>query len=275
MRSFIAKINREQIKDGEPGGAPPPATPPPATPPAEPPKAPVEPPAAPAAETDQFGYPIEKKPGDPPATPPVDPAAPPKLPDAKDLKENQTGYELDESKVEPPPAEPPKAPTEPPPPPTEFDKKFEKLPKPVAEEAKAEAKELGLEGEQLDKYVSRREVMVARNVAARQEAQRQAQADVQRQRAAWRDELVKDPTFGGQNFQANVVKAQKVLDDVMPATKKILTETKTVLPPYVMRDLASLYDRLHKSSTFTHGDPPAPPEPPAKDKLSEALEFYT
>lgn len=80
------------------------------------------------------------------------------------------------------------------------------------------------------------------------------------QKKAWRDELMKDAEFGGENFDKNVDRVEKVLQNYMPNTKKILTEKGSMLPPYIMRDFLGLAKALNPTTTLVTGSPAAPKE---------------
>lgn len=80
---------------------------------------------------------------------------------------------------------------------------------------------------------------------------------VKEQRSAWKGELQGDPEFGGENFDKNVDRVNKVLDKYMPDTKKILTERGTMLPPYIMRDFLKLDKILNPTAKLPTGEPPA------------------
>lgn len=93
-------------------------------------------------------------------------------------------------------------------------------------------------------------------------AAKQADAEFEKQQAkavadlkiSWDKELRTDPTFGGEKFAHNVQKAEKVLSEFMSATKKELTARGSMLPPYVMRDLAKLADHLYGSENLVNGE---------------------
>ena len=87
----------------------------------------------------------------------------------------------------------------------------------------------------------------------------------------WHDELLKDPHFGGEKFNHSVKRVNKLLNEFLVETKNKLTEAGSMLPPYVMRDLAKLADRVYKTESFTQGEPPKPKEEP---KENDPLAFY-
>ena len=85
----------------------------------------------------------------------------------------------------------------------------------------------------------------------------QAQRD-QEIRSGWMTELKSDPEFGGENFDLNVDKAEKVLEKYLPNLKKALTERGNMMPPYIMRDLLSLSKTLNPTTDLVGGDPSKP-----------------
>lgn len=87
----------------------------------------------------------------------------------------------------------------------------------------------------------------------------------------WYEELKADPTFGGDKFDHNIKQVTKVVQEFMPNTKKVLTDNKMMMPPYVMRDLVKLAEHLYSSDRLNQGDPPKPPETNESD---DPLDFY-
>jgi hypothetical protein len=96
------------------------------------------------------------------------------------------------------------------------------------------------------------------------------EAAVKKQRAEWKQELQKDTTFGGDNFDANVARVEKFLEKNLPETKKMLTERRSMLPPYIMRDLLGLVKAMNPTNKFTGGEAPAPEE----NQDNSIEEFY-
>lgn len=92
-------------------------------------------------------------------------------------------------------------------------------------------------------------------------------------RANWQKELKEDPDFGGAEFTRNLQTTERVLHDFFPNLKKQLTDSKGMLPPYVMRDLKKLGDHLYKGDSVVDGDPPAPPKEEKED--NDPLSFYS
>lgn len=78
------------------------------------------------------------------------------------------------------------------------------------------------------------------------------------QRKSWHEELKKDPEFGGEHFVKNLDRVEKVLQNNLPNTKKVLTEKGGMLPPYIMKDLLGLAKALNPTNKFVGGEPPAP-----------------
>lgn len=102
-----------------------------------------------------------------------------------------------------------------------------------------------------------------------EEAAKKEQAET---RKRWMKELKDDPVFGGEKYGFNVKRAERVIEEFMPGTKKVLTERKSMLPPYVMRDLARLADHLWATEGLKTGNPPAPSE--TEEEQDDALAFY-
>lgn len=101
--------------------------------------------------------------------------------------------------------------------------------------------------EQLEAYVK----FAAEDVAAK-EAQHQEL--VKTTRAKWEKELKEDPDFGGENFDLNLDRAEKVLEKYLVNTKKELTERGSMLPPYIMRDLYALSKVLNPKAPLVVGE---------------------
>ncbi len=94
-----------------------------------------------------------------------------------------------------------------------------------------------------------------------------------KQRADWHNELKNDPVFGGEKFTKNVAKVEKVVQDFFPEFKKRLTESKGMMPPYLMRDLAKLADQVYKTEKLVTGDPP-PAKVEDKEEKNNPYAFY-
>lgn len=99
-----------------------------------------------------------------------------------------------------------------------------------------------------------------------------AKANQQQERREWYNELKNDPTFGGEKFEQNIKQVDKVLEDFCPNMRKKLTESKTMLPPYVMRDLANLGSHLYSTESLTQGGPI--PIRKTKTEENDPLAFY-
>ncbi len=250
--------------DGATGGAPPvvPAeqVPPAATPP------PVE------AEGDGFddlGYPKAAA-----QKPPEKAGEAPKAGDPKEkapapeAKEDLTGYGKEPLKVEPPADAPPAVP---PTPPDDFDKALEGVPVAEAKEIKAFAVENNLPAEIAKKWGEKVKANVEQQKINSTMAEKQMEHQKSVQRQSWYKELKEDKDFGGEKFDLNTTRAQKVFSEFMPSTKKALTANGSMLPPYVMRDLAKLADHLYATDKLQTGEPIVPEV--AKDE-DDGTDFY-
>jgi hypothetical protein len=230
-------------------------------------------PAAPAAEDgfDDLGYPIDKPAPEKPEAPAPVASETPEAPEKPEKPETPaTGYG-DEPPKAPEPA--PKAPE----PKAEIHLDYELdakgLPQAEADKLKLFLKKHGAPKELAQALADEKKAELAQAEAARAQAEANALAEVQATRAAWHKELKDDPTFGGEKFAHNVLRAEKVMQDFMVHTKKILTERKGMLPPYVMRDLAHIADRLYATEKLVQGDPAKPGQEGAKDE-DDPLAFY-
>lgn len=134
----------------------------------------------------------------------------------------------------------------------------------------AKAHKLGPEAAQV--LADFRKNQITEGLKAFEEHKTQLENAKQQTIAKWHKELSDDPTFGGKNFGQNLKQVEKVLDQYFPATKKILTERGSVLPPYVMRDLAMIGDTLLATGKLATGEAPVPP--PVK-KEHDPLDFYS
>lgn len=268
------KMN-SKIPDAGGGGAPktPPAAPPIDDKKVDPPKPPNDAPAKAGGDKpvethlDFYG----KEPGKTPEEKPDEKKAPDKKPEEV---EPGTGYSAEAPKVDDAPVvDPPKV-DDKKPEPTEIDKKLEGLTEGFAKIVKAQANELGLEGEKLDKFIALKK---AEQKAANDYQQNQ-QAEMKRQEnernRAWDKELREDPTFGGQNFDINRVRAEKVLDEYGGEFKKELTTNKVMVRPSVMRMLARIADDVWPDRREMNGDPPGAGNDKNEEKVASPLDFY-
>lgn len=199
-------------------------------------------------EVDEFGY--EKVKSD---TPPSDETP------TEEVKEVE-----DDTKIEKPSTgygdEPPKEEAEPVVEKTEAEKTEEEKVKGEITEA---LKELGdnFDKEKITKFavenkLSKDQVAAYAKFAKGEQAAVEAQVKKQiaAQRASWHKELKEDAEFGGENFRKNVDRAEKVLQKYFPNMKKQLDDKKSVLPPYLMRDLALLSKQLNPTTKLVTGD---------------------
>lgn len=101
--------------------------------------------------------------------------------------------------------------------------------------------------------------------------QKQQEKAINDTKVAWDKELRTHPTFGGDKFAHNVQQAEKVLSEFMGETKKVLTERASMLPPYVMRDLAKLAEHLYGTEKLVQGEQGSPK---VEEKETDHLDFY-
>lgn len=191
----------------------------------------------------------------------------------EEVKDPATGYDLDENKA---PAEEKKAEPE-----VKEEKKddlgFEldvkDLEAKVADGIKAFIKENKITKEVAQAFVEFKKSEIAAQKQSQIETEKIEKAAIEQVKRDWQKELRSDPTFGGENFAKNIMNVEKVLNDFMPGTKKLLTERKTMLPPYVMRDLSNLAKQLYSTEKLVSGDASINSKP--EEKETSHLDFYT
>ncbi len=241
-------------------------TPPAAEPPAEPNPPPDNPPAAEGGDKfDEFGY---EKPAAAKGEKKEEGAKPPENPLEKEVEKPATGYGAKPPKVEDAPAAPPAEP----PAKDELDPLVEGLPQEEVTKVKAFATTHKLTPDQVKAYAELRKSDISAGAAARDASAKEAEREVAKLKAGWDKELRDDKDFGGANFVKSVNRVDRVLEDFLPQTKKALTERGSMLPPYVMRDLAKLADHLYKTEKLVQGDPVV--EVKEEDKETDPLDFY-
>jgi hypothetical protein len=223
----------------------------------------------PGDNTDEYGYaPVtEEKAAEaaPGSAPPEEKADEPPAPET--LEASATGYGAEPPVVE----DDPPAPPAPPAALDDMDKALEGLPADEAAKMKEFAGKHKLSPDVAKAYADLRKQELAAQEAALKEEEKAFAKEQLKQRAAWHKELKEDKDFGGDKYVKNVTMVDKVLTEFMPSTKKRLTETKAVMPPYLMRDLAKLGARLYETEKLVHGDP-KPPK--VDDESDDPLAFY-
>lgn len=255
--TFIKSLKMDKASEAPAaGGMPIPPTP--GTPAEQPPTKDAPPPKEEGNEPNDFGYETT-----PPAEPPKKEGAPPKAGDTPpetapekiaDIKEPGTGYGAEAPKIDETPVV--DTPPETPPALDEVDKVLTDIPKEDAKVIKDFVTENKLTPEVAKNWATKvkQNIEAAKAHAANMEKQAEQQKNLQRKK--WDTELRADPDFGGTKYETNVVRAERVLAEFMPQTKKFLTERKSMLPPYVMRDLAKMADSLYATDKLNQGDPP-------------------
>lgn len=218
-------------------------------------------------ETDDLGYETPKE-ETPPAEAKADDKPEDKKEESQEKVEDVSGYG-DEEKPEEKPEEKKETP--------EQEAEVEKKKKEISETLKdlgAEFDKEKISAFALENNMTKEQVAAYAKFAAKEAADLKAAAEAARikQRNEWKQDLQKDPTFGGANFDANVARINKFLEKNLPETKKMLTEKKGMLPPYIMKDLLGLVKAMNPTNKFsTGGEPPAPEE--KEDNSIE--EFYS
>lgn len=212
-------------------------------------------PPAPAEEekTDDFGYETETK-EDSTDTKKTEETPPVKKEEDEKVKQPATGYGADDEVVDETKKEEPAKTEEIPAEEAEYEKQLKETIAALGdgydqEKVAAFAKENKLTKAQVEAYVKFAKAEEAEIIKSQEKARIE-------KRKAWKQELFKDPAFGGEHFDLNVDRVEKVLDKYMPETKKMLTDTKSVLPPYVMKDLLKLSKALNPTTKLVGGEPP-------------------
>ncbi len=202
-------------------------------------------PAPPAPVVEEKSI-IEDMYADPTPPAPKAPVEPPKEETPPPESKPSTGY----GKEETPPVEPPKEET----PPANADEEklkehLKELPESINKEKVLKfATDNKMTPEQLKAYTD----FVKED---HKNAELANQEFVKAERTKWKTELTTDPEFGGENFDKNVDRVEKVLEKYMPNMKKMLTERGSMLPPYIMRDFLALSKILNPVSPLVTGDP--------------------
>lgn len=221
-------------------------------------------------DTDDFGYPIPKEEKKTDGEQPPAPEAAAKTGDGKEPEkvEGTTGYGEKEPEAPAPKVEDKK----PEPVKLDYELKTDGLEPEEVNRLSAIFKKTGVSKEAAQALVDDVREQTAAAKKAEEDAQKEYDRKQAETRAAWHAELKNDSTFGGEHFAHNLKRVEKVVSDFMPNTKKILTERKTMLPPYVMRDLKGMADKLFGSASLANGNPPAPPAP--EEDENDHLSFY-
>jgi hypothetical protein len=206
---------------------------------------------------DDFGYEVEKT--EEPVKKSEEPAKKEEPKKEEKSEKVLTGYGDDEpAKEEPKKEEPPKEEKKP-----EDMTDEEKAAKEISEVVKSlgdefdkeKIQKFAIENKMTKDQVSAYVKLTNDEAKAAKEAQDKF---IKEQRKTWKKELQEDPEFGGEHFDLNVDRVEKLLVSQMPNTKKILTERGSMMPPYIMKDLLSLAKALNPKTNFVGGEPSEP-----------------
>ncbi len=259
---------REPVKE-TPAPAVPPPTDPPKVPPTEPPKEA----AGGDDEVDELGY-AKVKAEEPNKDKPAEKPVAAKTDDDKEPEVKATGYAEEPAK----PEEKPKVEDKP------AEKKaegatdeFEIKEKGELQDDEVKALKDFIKANKVPKEIAEALVERSKSDAAKfkqhlEERKKEREKAELKQKNDWYNELKTDPNFGGEKFAHNVKRVEKVMEDFLPSLKKKLTDSKGMLPPYLMRDLVKLGDHLYSTGKLIKGDPPAPP--PENKGSDDPLEYY-
>lgn len=264
---FMKQMPENDLVGGYGSGAAPAKVPPP------PPTVTQPPPAAkaeaPGSDDDLDDYGYEKVPSVEAAKEAAAAAAAPaKKEAAPEIKEPVAGYGAEPLKAEVPETPPPPAAAEIK---LDYEVDVKDLPKEEADKMKKFALDQKLPKEAAQALLDLRKGEFDSYKAEMVKIESERKTAIAQQKASWDKELREDPTFGGDQFVHNLARADKVLTTLMPDTKKVLTERKSMLPPYVMRDLVKVYNHMYGTDSLVQGDSPAPT---TEKKESSPLDFY-
>jgi hypothetical protein len=243
----------------------------------EPPKSEVTPPVVDAKGdsddgVDQFGY--EKTKAESGKSEPVKEsvkAEPEVIAEASGYEKEPEAPAKEEPKVDPPVADKKAADA----PKDEFEiaEPGDLVPEEVAQ-LKAFVKENKVPKEIAEALVKQRKAEVVQFKEMVEKQKKAREANELKQKREWYDELKNDPDFGKEKFDQNRKTVDKVLANFLPNLKKKLTDSKGMLPPYVMRDLAKLGKHLYSTESLVEGDPPTKPDD-NKGEKNNPLDFYS
>jgi hypothetical protein len=217
---------------------------------------------------DSYGYKIQK-PGEAKETKTEAPKVEEKLEDIKDPASGYGVKPLEEPKAEDLPkveVDPAKIET----PPIEVDLKG--LGDKEAAKLKDFFKEKNIPKEAAQEFANLIKSEMQTTNLAQEQAVKAQKIEEARIKAGWDKELRTDPAFGGDNYAKNLHATEKVLRDFLPNTKKELTARGSMLPPYVMRDLAKLSEHLYGSEKFVQGEQSTEPK---EEPEASPLDFYS
>ena len=123
-----------------------------------------------------------------------------------------------------------------------------KLPEEESTSISKFAKDNKLTADQVNAYAKLRESEI--NEASENEI-----ASIRKYRQESVAYLKADKEFGGDNYQSNINKVEKILESHFPLMKKKLTERGSMMPPYLMKEMLGVYNLLHSTTKLVGGDP--------------------
>lgn len=100
----------------------------------------------------------------------------------------------------------------------------------------------------------------------------QEAANLKATRAQWKQELKNDSKFGGvggADFDQSVHSANKMFAEYLPNMKKTLTDRGGMLPPYIMKDLLAMHEKLNPKDGLVIGKPSVPE--PKKESVLDIM----
>jgi hypothetical protein len=221
-------------------------------------------------EVDDFGYAIEAS--SEVEKEKAEPKKEPVVVEEEEIKDPATGYSTEEP---PAPKEVPIVKEEKKDPPADDPLAIEEpgdLLEDEIKELKAFATEKKLNKEAFKSLVDFKKAEVKKAQEFVNNQQKEAAALAAKTRHDWHKELKADPTFGGNNFEHSLKDVEKILKDHLPNVKNKLTESKGILPPYIMKDLAALAKHIYGTKKMVQGDKIETKV--TEEKQNDPLAFY-
>lgn len=132
-------------------------------------------------------------------------------------------------------------------------------------------KENKLTKEQAKALVNSKKAEVANYKKLAEDSKVKDKEEIEETRKSWVSELKDDKDFGGEHFNTNIKKVDRVIEEFLPNLRKQLTEEGGMLPPYIMKDISNLANILFSTDKVVSGDKPKGDSDKEKE---DPLSFY-
>lgn len=174
----------------------------------------------------------------------------------------------DEKPSEPPKQDPPKDEG------LGYELDLKEVEKSTAEALLKIAKEQKLSKEQAEAFVQFKKQEIKAQADADAKYEEEYKAAQIKQKQDWYNELKNDADFGKDKFNHSVARVEKFISEMMPDTKKVLTERRSMLPPYVMKDILRTANKFYDNGKFVQGEQPAAAAAAKEKEADDPLAFY-